>query len=102
MSQDLDGRVDELAEELALDLKGSLPIRGIAKHYAQLEAERDTLQREKKGLQDQLAMTRLAVADAQHRVNELEGAIRRHVGKCLDPDAVWLEQALKNTEKEEG
>jgi len=38
----LDGRVDELAEELALDLKGSLPIRGIAKHYAQLEAERDT------------------------------------------------------------
>lgn len=39
----LDARIDELAEELALDLKTSLPIRSIAKHYAQIEDERDRL-----------------------------------------------------------
>ena len=41
MTQAPEERVDEIATELAEDLRRSIPIRGIAKHYAQLEAENE-------------------------------------------------------------
>jgi len=45
-------RVDEIATELAEDLRRSIPIRGIAKHYAQLEAENEHMAQVVKAARD--------------------------------------------------
>jgi len=33
-------------------------------------------------------------AEAELKLRRIEQAVRKHVGKCLDPDAMWLENAL--------